>query len=1475
MIDPSRENDDSLLARATQHHAIKSQRYVGKSADELRGDLYRGDLQLSKQNKQLQRLRQEIKRIQQRETEALRTAEAQKRLYQRQTERVDKFKTAYEKVKSSPGYRISRMAAAPARRLKRFTQRRSLQPLSTQELQNPELGTQATRSEPESAALQSASVSTTAVPESALTEAKRQFFKEGKINLPMQTVSSLGSDQRKTNAGFVEQLEAAERLQTALPVIIDRQPNPAYMARHDRVLYCAHSTGGFNSNGYSTRTAGLTKAMSKDGDVVVMARPGYPWDAKTTSTPSKAIRFEKVIDGVRHVFNPGAVLGKDPLDLYFIKAADIIVREATLQRAAVIHAASNHVTALPALIAARRLGIPFVYEVRGLWEITEASNAPEWGESERFALARSLEMLVARNSDQVLAITDQVRQELMNRGVSESCIDLLPNAADPYEFVPLPAERTIRSQVCSSESDVVIGYAGSILKYEGLDLLVEAFSKAALERPEMRLLIIGDGPALADLRSMVADRGLEDRVLFTGRVAADEVPRYMAAMDIVVCPRHSNLVTEMVSPIKPLEAMASGKPVVVSDVAPLTELMGTDGERGLIFRAGDSDDFAARLVELASNKEMASDIGRAARSWAVEHRSWTVMAQRVRESYMKLAARVGKDRTSGVELRQMSVALVSDEFTHSSLQPECHIVLPHPDTWKTQLDSQRVDALLVESAWEGNDGSWRGKVGYYDDESFKDLRKMVEYCRKQGIPTIFWNKEDPVHFNRFRLTAKIFEHVFTTDAGTINDYFTHRGSHNSTIGSLPFWAQARLHNPLPGRQPAKHTVAYGGTYYGDRYPERSRVLGTLLNAISPYGITIYDRQANREDSPYRFPEALRNHVQGGLSYPDMVQAYKAHPVHLNVNSVTESPTMYSRRVVELAASGTPVISGPGLGVDSVFGGLVPTPADAHDAALIAELWMGDELERNADAWEMHRHAFRAHMAGNRLAYALRVAGLVVRSPELPGYTLEVEELDTTTVSAILDQTHRPVQVLVRAGFGRVSSTDEQVLISSGIGLGSYPTESLETDVWCKLGGALHDTNAAEDLCRAAEFTSGGVQICEGDVGVRGGTLWAYSEADTGAPSLKKGGDPVDGGKVLTLRRHIRPCVQPTETEFSGLRVGRESRRILFAGHDLKFAGGIMGWLRKQGHQVTTDLWEDHSHHDVARSRELLGEADSVFCEWSLGNVEWYASNRRAGQRLTSRFHSQELFTPHLQRLDVGLVDHTIFVGELIRRVAIRRFGYLEAKTSVIPNALGIPLNVDGISATRRRTLGLVGIVPRQKHFDRALDVLAKLRQEDKRFTLRVKGRRPEEYPWMLKRQDEMAYYEALDCRIVDDPRLRNAVYFDPHGDDMAEWYGSIGVALSLSDFESFHLTLADGAASGALPLALAWPGAEEIYPRKWLHPQLSKITNAVQEYANHPDSYVRDCRASQEYVATRFSPEMIYKELGGVILGEKTLADKD
>lgn len=282
---------------------------------------------------------------------------------------------------------------------------------------------------------------------------------------------------------------------------------------------------------------------------------------------------------------------------------------------------------------------------------------------------------------------------------------------------------------------------------------------------------------------------------------------------------------------------------------------------------------------------------------------------------------------------------------------------------------------------------------------------------------------------------------------------------------------------------------------------------------------------------------------------------------------------------------------------------------------------------------------------------------------------------------------------------------------------------------------------------------------------------------------------------------------------------KRKTRVLVAGHDLKFFTLLQKKLEDTGQfEFLIDQWAGHNKHDETQSRSLLEQADVIFCEWCLGNLKWYSHHKKPHQRLVARFHAQELRAPYMGEADWHAIDHVSFVSEHTRRQALEVFlGFPTAKTSVIPNYLDttkfVPKKKTGDA---RYTLGLVGVTPKSKRLDRAIDLLETLLENDNKYCLRVKGKHPLDYGWLLKREDELTYYRDVFKRINCTPKLRHKVIFDPPGDDVNEWFTLVGFILSPSDFESFHMAIGEGMLTGATPIIWDWDGAAEIWGGKYV-----------------------------------------------------------
>ncbi|MEQ8742499.1 TIGR04063 family PEP-CTERM/XrtA system glycosyltransferase [Parasphingorhabdus sp.] len=303
----------------------------------------------------------------------------------------------------------------------------------------------------------------------------------------------------------------------------------------------------------------------------------------------------------------------------------------------ILHAHSPALNGLAALRAAEKAGLPLVYEIRAFWEDAAVGNGTGRENSPRYWLTRQLENHVVNGADAVAVICEGLRSDLIGRGVKPKKIIVSPNGVDMDLFGEPPA----RDEQLLSELDLVgkpvLGFIGSFYDYEGLDDLVEAMPLLQASHPQAHLLLVGGGPMEAALRSQVEQLGLGSAVTFTGRVPHGEVERYYGLMDIMVYPRKSMRLTDLVTPLKPLEAMAQGRLVAASDVGGHRELI-EDGITGTLFPAGDPVKIAEKLANLLENRDSWRQTIETAKKFVEADRNWSSNILRYTPVYQRLIA---------------------------------------------------------------------------------------------------------------------------------------------------------------------------------------------------------------------------------------------------------------------------------------------------------------------------------------------------------------------------------------------------------------------------------------------------------------------------------------------------------------------------------------------------------------------------------------------------------------------------------------------------------------------------------------------------------------------------------------------------------------------------------------------------------------------------------------------------------------------
>lgn len=292
-----------------------------------------------------------------------------------------------------------------------------------------------------------------------------------------------------------------------------------------------------------------------------------------------------------------------------------------------VHAHSPALCGLAALRAARAQHLPFVYEVRSFWEDGVAQSPSAL----RYRLGRALETYVVRRANAIVGISRPILQDLASRGIPEARLFYVPNGVDSVRFTPRPRDAALSAKL-RVDGIPTLGFLGTLFPWEGVPWLVQAAAALHARGVSFKLLIVGDGVESNAIRNTIARENAGDYVSYLGRVSFEDVQRYYSAMDVLVYPRRSLRITEFVSPLKPLEAMALAKPVLGSAVGGMRELI-EPGVTGVLFEAGNVDDFCRHAQHLLADEKFRRELGGRARKAVSEERNWETLTRRYEGVY--------------------------------------------------------------------------------------------------------------------------------------------------------------------------------------------------------------------------------------------------------------------------------------------------------------------------------------------------------------------------------------------------------------------------------------------------------------------------------------------------------------------------------------------------------------------------------------------------------------------------------------------------------------------------------------------------------------------------------------------------------------------------------------------------------------------------------------------------------------------------
>lgn len=398
------------------------------------------------------------------------------------------------------------------------------------------------------------------------------------------------------------------------------------------VMFCLHNSAPYDLAGYWHRTSSIFASLNPIGiNLSAVTRPGYPWDL--IKHRGKPYRNSESIDGViihrlnSHYFNYRQVTDSQ----YILNYAEQVAALAKQSHHSIIHGHSNYLNGLAAVQAAKLIGIKSVYEARGLWHYTRLSKEPAYQNTDMFQYDNLMERMAMRHADAVVTLSNAMKSLITSWGIPDDKVWVIPNAVDVDVFKPIPRAIELRETI-TTEDTFLIGFIGSITIYEGLEELILACAALHASGLNIHLTIVGSGPYENEIKSLAAQH---DCVCIHGRIPHNEVTAWYSVFDMCAYPRRSDIVCQYVPPMKVLEAMAMGIPVLVSNLDPLVELV-DNGEIGTICKASDRSSLTNRIEYMYQNQDKILMLAQKGIDWVKENRTWQRNASLYKKMYQSL-----------------------------------------------------------------------------------------------------------------------------------------------------------------------------------------------------------------------------------------------------------------------------------------------------------------------------------------------------------------------------------------------------------------------------------------------------------------------------------------------------------------------------------------------------------------------------------------------------------------------------------------------------------------------------------------------------------------------------------------------------------------------------------------------------------------------------------------------------------------------
>jgi len=392
-------------------------------------------------------------------------------------------------------------------------------------------------------------------------------------------------------------------------------------------------------SGYTFRTRSILKEQ------VYLGWETYHVTSPKHSIETKSDIEEEMIDGLYFYRTqmPKGVLSRIPVVNQWVIVRALKRRLIALVnkiKPDVLHAHSPSLNGQAAVSVGKKMGIPVVYEVRAFWEDAAVDHGTTTENSLRYGITKAMETSVLKHADAVTTICDGLRKDIISRGIAAKKITVIANAVNMDTFVKIKEKNSSLENELGLKNKTVLGFIGSYYAYEGLPLLLQAFSLIQKENKDIRIILVGGGPQEKNLKALAIELGISDKVIFTGRVPHEAVQKYYSIVDLLVYPRFSMRLTELVTPLKPIEAMAQNKLVLASDVGGHKEII-EDGKNGFLFAAGDSEHLAERIIEILKMSGSWNNIKENAFEYVEEYRTWPNSVAHYKKVYQTILSRTG------------------------------------------------------------------------------------------------------------------------------------------------------------------------------------------------------------------------------------------------------------------------------------------------------------------------------------------------------------------------------------------------------------------------------------------------------------------------------------------------------------------------------------------------------------------------------------------------------------------------------------------------------------------------------------------------------------------------------------------------------------------------------------------------------------------------------------------------------------------